>query len=207
MSIREAQKQSTHQALLDATLRLSAQGRSFSSISLREITREVDLAPATFYRHFKNMDQLALELIDAIGIYLKNTFRKAIQLHIQTTEKQLDFLFTEVSKNFEYWSFFIRQRNSNTTIIRQAIQREIYFLIEECTTLFIHTTSFQHLQDPIKIILFSDMLVQLSFCWILEWLDLDHNFQHQERHRHQQQLKQKAEHQINILYSGLHTTA
>ena len=37
MSLREDRKQQSHQALLDATLALSSQGRAFSTISLHEV--------------------------------------------------------------------------------------------------------------------------------------------------------------------------
>ena len=71
MSIRDERKQQSRQALLDAALRLSASGRSFSAISLREITREVGLVPAAFYRHFENVDQLATELVDQVALHFK----------------------------------------------------------------------------------------------------------------------------------------
>ena len=56
MSIRDERKQQSRQALLDAALSLSTSGRSFSSISLREVAREVGLVPTAFYRHFQDMN-------------------------------------------------------------------------------------------------------------------------------------------------------
>ena len=55
MSIRDERKQQSRQALLDAALALSTSGRSFSSISLREIARHVgfgaDCVLSPFSRH------------------------------------------------------------------------------------------------------------------------------------------------------------
>ena len=57
MSLREDRKQQSHQALLDATLALSSQGRAFSTISLREVAHAVGLVPTAFYRHFQDMEK------------------------------------------------------------------------------------------------------------------------------------------------------
>ena len=54
MTIRDDRKQQTRQTLLDAALKLMGDGRSFVSISLREVTREAGVVPTAFYRHFKN---------------------------------------------------------------------------------------------------------------------------------------------------------
>lgn len=47
-----------------AAIKLMSDDRSFSSISLREVTREAGVVPATFYRHFNEMEDLAVELVD-----------------------------------------------------------------------------------------------------------------------------------------------
>ncbi|MBV6494011.1 MAG: HTH-type transcriptional repressor FabR [Turneriella sp.] len=58
------QRLKTHRALMVAAIRLMSDDRSFSSISLREVTREAGVVPATFYRHFNEMEDLAVELVD-----------------------------------------------------------------------------------------------------------------------------------------------
>jgi AcrR family transcriptional regulator len=70
MSIRDERKQQSRQAF-DAALHLSTSGRSFSSISLREVAREVGLVPTAFYRHFQDMDALGQELVDQVALHLK----------------------------------------------------------------------------------------------------------------------------------------
>ena len=37
---------------------------SFGSLSLREVTREAGVVPTAFYRHFANMEELGLALVD-----------------------------------------------------------------------------------------------------------------------------------------------
>jgi AcrR family transcriptional regulator len=56
------------------SLHLSTSGRSFSSISLREVAREVGLVPTAFYRHFQDMEALGQELVDQVALHLKQRF-------------------------------------------------------------------------------------------------------------------------------------
>lgn len=58
------QRLKTRRALMVAAIKLTSDDRSFSSISLREVTREAGVVPATFYRHFNEMEDLAVELVD-----------------------------------------------------------------------------------------------------------------------------------------------
>ena len=50
--------------LIAAALKLVGPHRSLSTLSLREVTREAGIAPNSFYRQFRDMDELAVALID-----------------------------------------------------------------------------------------------------------------------------------------------
>ena len=76
MTIRDDRKQQTRQTLLDAALKLMGDGRSFVSISLREVTREAGVVPTAFYRHFKDMDELGLALVDEVTMSLRRLLRE-----------------------------------------------------------------------------------------------------------------------------------
>jgi AcrR family transcriptional regulator len=78
VTTRAQQKLRTRRALLDAALRLSAE-RGFSSLSLRGVTREAGIAPTSFYRHFKDLDDLGLALVDEVGLSLRQLVREARQ--------------------------------------------------------------------------------------------------------------------------------
>ncbi|MCQ8897490.1 TetR family transcriptional regulator [Limnobacter humi] len=56
---------STHgrQRLIDAALNLSYHKRSFSSLGIREITREAGLSAPAFYRHFEDLADLGQAVI------------------------------------------------------------------------------------------------------------------------------------------------
>lgn len=56
-------KRNTHDSLIAAALSISRE-KSFFSISMREITREIGKSPASFYNHFESMENLAIHIID-----------------------------------------------------------------------------------------------------------------------------------------------
>lgn len=206
MPIREEQKQQTHQALLNAVLSLSCQGRTFSSMSLREITGEVKLAPATFYRHFQNMDDLALELIDQIAIFLKACFGHISKIVIRDPyayEQRLDYLFEMVSKHPEYWSFFIHERSSGSQVIRQAIKREVKFLVQYTASTIQNMHKFSAVKDTEDLPIFADMFINMTFCWVIQWLDLRYVEDPIQQKIAQDKIKTKALLQIKLLYSGI----
>ena len=57
--------------LLAAALRLIGTHRSVSTLSLREVAREAGIAPNSFYRQFRDMDELAVALIALAGQSLR----------------------------------------------------------------------------------------------------------------------------------------
>jgi AcrR family transcriptional regulator len=61
--------------LMAAALRLSSGSRSLSSIGLRELGREAGLNPNTFYRHFRDVDDLGMALIEDISSQLRQPLR------------------------------------------------------------------------------------------------------------------------------------
>ena len=64
---RKKQKAETRQKLMDATAAELAAGRSFDTLSLREIAKLAGIAPTSFYRHFPDMGGLGFALIEEHG--------------------------------------------------------------------------------------------------------------------------------------------
>src|SRR5690606_35253200 len=64
---RAAQKQQTREAIMAAAIKKMNDDRGFSSLSLRELAKEAGSAPTSFYRHFENMEQMALALVQEAG--------------------------------------------------------------------------------------------------------------------------------------------
>src|SRR5690554_4945280 len=79
VGIRAKQKEKTRRALIDAALHHLSPQTTFSSLSLREVAREAGIAPTSFYRHFQNMDELGLTLVDEGGLTLRQLLRQSRQ--------------------------------------------------------------------------------------------------------------------------------
>lgn len=79
MATRAEQKLKTRRAILDAALDLLGEQRSLDSIGLREVTRQAGLAAPSFYRHFRDMEELGLALVEEAGLFLRQMLRKTRQ--------------------------------------------------------------------------------------------------------------------------------
>nr|WP_301554367.1 HTH-type transcriptional repressor FabR [Aeromonas caviae] len=71
MGIRAQQKEKTRRTLIEAAFSQLCANRSFSNLSLREVAREAGIAPTSFYRHFRDMEELGLTLVDEGGLTLR----------------------------------------------------------------------------------------------------------------------------------------
>ena len=76
---RSERKDLPRASLLQAALDLIGEGRSFTSLGIREIAREAGMVPNAFYRHFRNTDELGLALVEEMGITLRRLLREARQ--------------------------------------------------------------------------------------------------------------------------------
>ena len=73
---RRKRKQRTRADLLQAAL-LLLKDKSFSGLSLREVSREAGVVPTAFYRHFASMEELGLALVDESFRTLRQMIRSA----------------------------------------------------------------------------------------------------------------------------------
>ncbi|WP_199610592.1 HTH-type transcriptional repressor FabR [Flocculibacter collagenilyticus] len=136
MGIRAQQKEKTRRALIDAALNQLSSERSFSSLSLREVSREAGIAPTSFYRHFKDMDELGLTLVDEGGLTLRQLMRQArkriadggsiIRISVNTF---MEF----VENNSNVFRLLLRERSGTSAAFRSAVAREIHHFVAELT--------------------------------------------------------------------------
>ena len=124
---RSERKNRTRRALLDAALdRLDAD--SFGSLSLREVTKQAGIVPTAFYRHFRDMDELGLALVDeSIGTLhdLLRAAREGITDRTHAIRPSLEILRAHVSDHPTHFRFLVRERAGGSATLRQAIGREI----------------------------------------------------------------------------------
>ncbi|ARU55771.1 MAG: TetR family transcriptional regulator [Pseudomonadales bacterium] len=61
--------------LINAALKLSMQTRSIRALGLRELAREAGLNPNTFYRHFRDLDELGVSIIGTLVEQIRQPLR------------------------------------------------------------------------------------------------------------------------------------
>ncbi|MGB3356898.1 MAG: TetR family transcriptional regulator [Mycobacterium sp.] len=130
---RDQRKQATRRAIVEAALHLLAE-RSFSALSLREVTREAGIVPAAFYRHFDSMESLGLVLIDESFRTLRDMLRGARAGKLdpnRVIESSVEILVDGVQGRREHWRFIGRERSSGVAVLRYAIRTEIRLITSE----------------------------------------------------------------------------
>jgi AcrR family transcriptional regulator len=133
---RVERKEATRRAIVAAALKLLGD-RSFSGLSLREVTREAGIVPAAFYRHFESMEALGLVLIDESFRTLRDMLRGARAGKLdpnRVIESSVDILVASVAERREHWRFIGRERSSGVTVLRYAIRTEIRLITSELAT-------------------------------------------------------------------------
>jgi AcrR family transcriptional regulator len=133
---REERKEATRRAIVAAALKL-LDDRSFSGLSLREVTREAGIVPAAFYRHFESMEALGLVLIDESFRTLRDMLRGARSGKLdpnRVIESSVENVIASITERREHWRFIYRERSSGVTVLRYAIRTELRLLTSELAT-------------------------------------------------------------------------
>ena len=184
MSSREQKKLQTRHAFFNAVLDLCMTGQSFSSISLRQVTREVGVVPTAFYRHFDDMESLGRALVveelggtlailsDSLQIGRKRSFDRQIAKSIQL------FLYM-VSDQPYYWQFLVSERYGGSEAVRKAIndlvKKHAHSLAEDLAL----QPAFTHINGYDRRLL-AETGVNMFFSWIIDWLELTYTEDHDD---------------------------
>ena len=137
MLTRDRQKARTRRALLDAALVLLSGERSFSSLSLRELTKQAGLSPAAFYRHFDNMEVLGLALVEESFAQLRRTMRDIRTEPVPTTHlirRSVDTFLGYAREHELHFRFIAKERYGGSTTLRTAIRQEVRLFTSELAT-------------------------------------------------------------------------
>ena len=131
---RTERKDLTRASLLQAALALIGEGRSFTSLALREIAREAGMVPNAFYRHFRNTDELGLALVEEVGITLRRLLREARQVGVEQSEmvrRSVQVYHEYVKQNRLLFLFISSERSGGSRILRLAIRNEVTHFTNE----------------------------------------------------------------------------
>ncbi len=129
----------TAQELMDAAVDLSTSMRSVSSLSLREIARAAGIAPNSFYRHFRDVDELAVAVIDQAGRSLRGIIREArqrISPDRSVIRTSVEAFMEQIDNEQRYLHVLLREMSIGSEAFRRAVERELsYFEDELCEEL------------------------------------------------------------------------
>lgn len=130
---RQAQKEKTRHALLAAALR-HLEDQSLSSIGLREVTRTVGIAPAGFYRHFRDMAELGVALVEeALGSLhelVRHTLASADSPQ-QQISRTVDLIAAHVREHPAHIRFIAREQHGGVRAVRVAIAAQLDLFARE----------------------------------------------------------------------------
>lgn len=117
---RKQQKEETRQKLMDAATAELASGRSFDTLSLREVARLAGIAPTSFYRHFHDMEGLGLALIEEHGAGLLTLMHRVRE---QASEGR-SVIRASVETLFDY---IFSNQGVSRMILQESLARESAF--------------------------------------------------------------------------------
>ncbi|MGO1502196.1 MAG: HTH-type transcriptional repressor FabR [Marinobacter sp.] len=134
MSTRAEQKLLTRRALMDSALAQLSADRGFGSLSLREVAREAGIAPTSFYRHFADLDELGLVLVDEGGVALRQLMRQArkrIARDGSAISTSVETFMEYLGNNANLFRLMLRERTGGSKPFRTAIKAEIDHFVTE----------------------------------------------------------------------------
>ncbi|MFJ8718440.1 TetR family transcriptional regulator [Streptomyces violaceus] len=133
LGIRQAQKQKTRQALLDAALGLLEE-QSLSSLGLREVTRAVGVAPTAFYRHFRSTADLGVALVEEALGSLHPMIRTTVSAtgdHEERITRAIELIARHVDGYPAHVRFIARERHGGVQPVREAIRDQLARFAQE----------------------------------------------------------------------------
>lgn len=120
--------------IIEAALKLVGPHRSVSTLSLREIAREAGIAPNSFYRHFRDVDELAVALIERAGESLRRIIGQArIRAHTERSvvRGSVQAFMEQLCADDKHLHILLREGTVGSDAFKQAVDRQLVFFEEE----------------------------------------------------------------------------
>ncbi|KER85269.1 TetR family transcriptional regulator [Xanthomonas arboricola pv. celebensis] len=121
--------------LIAAALSLIGPHRSLSTLSLREVAREAGIAPNSFYRQFRDMDELAVALIDLAGRSLRTIIGQARQRATSTDRSvirvSVEAFMEQLRADDKLLHVLLREGAVGSDAFKQAVERELSYFEDE----------------------------------------------------------------------------
>ncbi|MDF7670156.1 HTH-type transcriptional repressor FabR [Orbaceae bacterium ESL0721] len=170
--IRAQQKEKTRRTLIAAAFNQLNAEQGFASLSLREVARDAGIAATSFYRHFRDMDELGLAMVDESGLTLRQLMRKArqrIEKGGSVLETSVTTFIEFIDKNPKVFLLLLREKAGTSSAFRAAVKREIQHFIFELVDYLDNANSMPHYYNKVQ----AEAMVTIVFNTGAEAIDLD----------------------------------
>lgn len=135
---------------MNAALALVGKGRHFASLGIREVTRQAGVVPTSFYRHFRNMDDLGLQLVDELGLMLRRMMREARANVLQSDkliEESVGIFVAHAQANRSFFLFMAQGLAGESRAVQEGIRSEMRFFASELANDLRRLRLMEHLSD------------------------------------------------------------
>ena len=171
---RGEKKLQTRKSLMNSALSLVGQGENFANISLREVAKGAGVVPTSFYRHFRDMEELGLNLVDELGMILRKLMRATRQRNgfsEKMTRSSVEVYSDYVLQHRNYFYFMCQCRGGGTPALRDALRNELKFFANELAVDLSKTANTQSIaNDDLNVA--CQLLVETVFDSTVDLLDL-----------------------------------
>lgn len=126
-----SKRTTTREALMYTALKLVGEGKVYSNLSLREVTKATGVVPAAFYRHFKGMDVMGHELVEQSFAVLRDVLNNILSRESIAEQNTTEFIhaFVEnLSDNISHLRFVISEYFGGTSKLRMSVRKEFQIL-------------------------------------------------------------------------------
>lgn len=137
---------------MSAALELVGKGRHFASLGIREVTRQAGVVPTSFYRHFRSMDDLGLQLVDELGLVLRRMMREA-RGNVLQADKLIEesvgifVAHAQAQANRSFFMFMAQGLAGESRAVQEGIRSEMRFFASELANDLRRLRLMQHLSD------------------------------------------------------------
>jgi TetR/AcrR family transcriptional regulator, fatty acid biosynthesis regulator len=124
----------TKEELFQAALNLIGPQKSIASLSLREVAREAGIAPNSFYRHFKDIDELAIELIERSGGVLRQILHQArlkVSKQSSIIRTSVEVFIEQLDADEGNLSLLLREGYTGSNSYKLAVEHQLNFFQQE----------------------------------------------------------------------------
>ncbi len=118
----------TREELIAAALKLVGPHRSISTLSLREVAREAKIAPNSFYRHFRDIDALAIAMIALAGESLRKVLSDArlqVSADRSVVQMSVEVFMAQLSSGEGFLPLLLREGKAGSPAFKQAVEHQL----------------------------------------------------------------------------------